>query len=94
MDCKTCKNYEPKDAPFDGVKTGELKIGMVFKAFQREVPTDGFYVITGEPDKSSVPALYTNKGIKPFKHDLDLALRGCQPYSDGLWSQNHLQEVT
>lgn len=95
MDCKTCKNYEPIDAPFDGVKTDKLIIGMLLKAFHRGQPFRGFFVVVEEPDFEKVRVINIFKEFKPRETEIYLVDHGCQPYENGRWnSANYLQEVT
>ncbi len=93
MDCDNCVNYEPKrEPPFpQGLRTKDLKVGMLVTAGNRCPDNNFFYVILDEPGEASVRIL---KGYKTQKYDISLANRGCQPYKNGKWDQsNWLKEV-
>ena len=93
MDCKSCKNYEPK-APFGGAKTADLKLGMLLREFEGPSPTGRFFTITGKPRGHNIMAIRIRKGYVPREMEIGLAAHGCQPYEDGEWhSARHLREV-
>lgn len=96
MDCETCKNYVPKkqESPFDGVKTDELKVGMLLRAFYEVSPSKGFFVVVEKPDSEKVKVIRVFKGNEPFETEMLLARYGCQPYESGRWNQeSSVQEV-
>ncbi len=98
MNCKMCKNCEPKiqKPPFDGVKTDELEVGMVLKGYHQGQPLSSGFIITAEkPDLEKVKIISILKGSKPHGKEIFLADYGCQPYENGSWNlSNCIREVT
>lgn len=94
MDCKTCRNYEPIEIP-DGVKTDELKVGMLLQKFHRGEPGRTFYAVAEKPGPEKVLVIHILKGWPPLEKEVYLADHGCQPYKEGNWNlANTLREIT
>ncbi len=93
MDCKTCKNYEPK-APSYGVKTANLKVGMILQVFRHlGEPTGEFLVVIKPPSERSM-RFVSIKDTVLRKRNIFLSDLGCQPDLNGEWKPCHLQEIT
>ena len=90
MDCKTCKNYVPKEqVPTyhpGRIFTKDLRVGMVIRRHNVK-PLLKLVVILGEPDTVNVKSLQMGVGFKPQKYDLYLARSGLQPFwVNGKWA--------
>ena len=91
MDCsKFCANFKPKKPP-QGLRTADLKIGMVVTPGNNDGPT---YTIL-EIGSEWLKVLRAYVGHTPRETEINLADHGCQLYKHGLWNQtNWLRRVT
>ncbi len=94
MNCSTCKNYEPKESPFDGVKTDELKVGMILQVFRQLGEPTGEFLVVIEPPSERSMRFVSIKDTVLRKRNIFLSNLGCQPDLNGEWKPCHLQEVT
>ncbi len=89
VNCETCENYVPKrNPPFDGLKTHELRIGMLI-----EDNYGGRLVIKGLPKGRWFKVFKFGRGYA-YETLESLGDNGCRPYDDGRWnSTNWIKEV-
>lgn len=87
-----CADFKPKPPFPQGLRTADLKRGMVVT--NGDGRTGFIYTILEAPSPKWVKVLRALAGHTPLEQKISLGDHGCQPYASGVWNQySWLREV-